>query len=135
MVKVFSGRDPAEAHLVRALLDEHGIAAVVQGEALWSARGSLPVTPDSAPSVWVTDDVDAERAARIILTEYGPPNPTHCENCGYDLQGLPEPRCPECGQPFHRLQAGPTWRCPRCGEEIEGQFSQCWKCAAERPQS
>ncbi len=23
-----------------------------------------------------------------------------CEQCGYDLQGLPEPRCPECGTPF-----------------------------------
>lgn len=23
-----------------------------------------------------------------------------CRECGYDLQGLPEPRCPECGTPF-----------------------------------
>lgn len=23
-----------------------------------------------------------------------------CRRCGYDLQGLPEPRCPECGTPF-----------------------------------
>jgi hypothetical protein len=23
-----------------------------------------------------------------------------CEKCGYDLRGLPEPRCPECGTPF-----------------------------------
>jgi len=23
-----------------------------------------------------------------------------CEKCNYDLRGLPEPRCPECGTPF-----------------------------------
>jgi len=23
-----------------------------------------------------------------------------CVNCGYDLRGLPLPRCPECGEPF-----------------------------------
>jgi hypothetical protein len=23
-----------------------------------------------------------------------------CIQCGYDLRGLPEPRCPECGTPF-----------------------------------
>ena len=24
----------------------------------------------------------------------------YCLGCGYDLRGLPEPRCPECGRPF-----------------------------------
>ncbi len=22
----------------------------------------------------------------------------------------------------------PTWRCDGCGEELEGQFTECWKC-------
>ena len=28
-----------------------------------------------------------------------------CLKCAYDLQGLPEPRCPECGQPFDPADA------------------------------
>jgi len=26
----------------------------------------------------------------------------HCRHCGYNLRGLTEPRCPECGTPFGR---------------------------------
>ncbi len=29
-----------------------------------------------------------------------PVKPGHCLNCDYNLTGLTEPRCPECGQPF-----------------------------------
>lgn len=36
-------------------------------------------------------DVPRSRAA---------PVEKHCLNCGYDLRGLPEPRCPECGRGF-----------------------------------
>ncbi len=37
------------------------------------------------------------RLARIMRTDAHPPL---CPHCGYPLQGLPEPRCPECGQGF-----------------------------------
>ena len=30
----------------------------------------------------------------------------HCEQCGYSLRGLSEPRCPECGTSFNPNRAG-----------------------------
>ena len=37
------------------------------------------------------------------LERLRPPN--QCQHCGYDLTGLPEPRCSECGTPFTLHQA------------------------------
>lgn len=31
----------------------------------------------------------------------------HCTKCGYNLHGLTEPRCPECGKTFERQEAKP----------------------------
>ena len=38
-----------------------------------------------------------------IVRDYG----TNCLNCGYNLTGLPEPRCLECGRPFEPKGNGP----------------------------
>ena len=32
---------------------------------------------------------------------------------------------------FRQQPAGPDWSCA-CGERLEGQFSHCWRCGAER---
>jgi hypothetical protein len=29
-----------------------------------------------------------------------------CQRCGYSLRGLPQPRCPECGEPFEPPEGG-----------------------------
>jgi hypothetical protein len=40
-------------------------------------------------------------AVAFVRNRYRPVRPEgHCVVCGYDLRGLPEPRCPECGTPF-----------------------------------
>jgi hypothetical protein len=131
MKKVYSADNPLLAQLVLGLLQQNGIPAVIQGDALWSARGELPFTPDSAPSVWVTQDEDADRALTLIQANLAPANPLNCANCGYNLYGLITPRCPECGTPFRMLQ---SWACPACGRTIEGQFTECWKCGTSRPE-
>jgi hypothetical protein len=28
--------------------------------------------------------------------------------------------------------AGPSWTCSSCGEQLEDQFSACWRCGASR---
>lgn len=56
---------PGEAHLVRGFLEENGIRAIVQGEALETARGGVPISRETAPTVCVADE-DATRAVELI---------------------------------------------------------------------
>ena len=128
MIKVYSAKDPADAHLIRGMLESNGLRSVVQGEALWSARGELPLTPDTGPSVWVAAESDYETARRLIDERERGSSPTRCSNCGHDLGDLRQPQCPECGTSF---TAAEPWICPDCEHEIEGQFTDCWNCAPD----
>lgn len=158
MKRVYSARDPADAHHIRGYLETNDVEAVVQGDSLWVGRGGLPLTLDTQPSVWVVNDDDYDRARSLIVGRRNRGATFHCEQCGYNLTGLSEPRCPECGLSFtvpsswvfcercghnvtglmepacpacgHTLSNPSFWVCPTCGERIENQFSECWKCAA-----
>jgi hypothetical protein len=121
MKKVYTARHPADAHLIRGFLDDSGIAAKVLDE-MGDGYGAV------RPSVWVLNDAECDRAQRLLADRKGQAAPEYCEGCGYNLWGLPEPRCPECGRPFARPE---SWVCSDCGETIDGQFAACWKCAAK----
>ena len=125
MKRVYTARDPADAHLVRGMLESNGIKAIVQGEALWSARGELPLTAESAPSVWASGE-DYERARALIEDYERTIDPSRCANCGHQLGESPPSICPQCGQDNSTPE---PWICPQCGEAIDGQFSECWRCA------
>src|SRR5262249_36399119 len=56
MKKVFVARNPAEAHLVKGMLEAAGLKAEVRGEALWGTRGETPLDAETSPTVWVLDD-------------------------------------------------------------------------------
>ena len=56
------------------------------------------------PELWITDERDLEPARRLLQA----------------LVVAPE--------------AASDWSCPGCGEHLEGQFSHCWNCGAERPE-
>ena len=104
MKQVHVAKHAPEAHIVKGLLESSGIAAVVRGEFLTSGWGELPV---DVCSVWVADDRDYERAQALLVTF---------------LRG-----------DLARELKDRNWRCDRCGEQLEGQFTSCWKCGAQRP--
>lgn len=103
MTKVFVANHPTEAHMVAGLLQSQGIGSHVQGEALFAARGEVPITPSTLPSVWVDDDAQVEAALAIIKSR-----PT-------DQMGVERP-----------------WTCQGCGETVEAQFTVCWNCQTAR---
>ena len=77
MKKVFIAKNPADAHLLKGLLEGENIEAEVRGEFLYGVRGEVPITQDTCPSVWVMDDADYNRAMELVLSfrEGEPSNP------------------------------------------------------------
>jgi hypothetical protein len=103
MKQVHVAKHAPEAHLVKGFLESQGIKAVVRGEFLTSGWGELPV---DLCSVWVTDDEQFTRANELLVAF---------------LKGT-----------FARQFSGERWTCPGCGEQLEGQFTACWKCGTTR---
>lgn len=105
MRKIYTAKDLADAHLLKGLLSGENMAVEVRGEFLYGVRGEVPITPDTCPSVWVTDDSDFDKAMELVSTYLEGKSPGPAE--------------------------GEVWRC-RCGEENEGQFTECWSCGKGR---
>ncbi len=105
MKPLHTARHAAEAHLIRGYLESQGINALVRGEHLLGGIGELPA---DLCKVWVIADSDFEPAA-ALLRQF--------------LQGEAA-----------RVYAHQRWRCAPCGEDIEGQFTHCWRCGDARPE-
>jgi hypothetical protein len=102
MKRIAYATNPARAHLMLGLLEENGIRACIQGEALWAARGELPLTSESAPTLWVADEADVDLARQILATHDTP------------------------------LRSDDSWTCSHCNEASGTQFTNCWNCGAGR---
>jgi hypothetical protein len=98
MKRVWSGSSlPDTAHFVN-LLEQAGVACLIKNRELGGGIGDLPVF-DASPEIWVLDDGEAERAAKLIRDSVQPAG------------------------------GSAAWRCRGCGEHNEPQFAACWNCS------
>lgn len=104
MTQVFVANNPTEAHLIAGVLSSCGIDAEIRGEALFGARGEVPPSPSTLPTVWVEDE-KADEARQILAVR---------------------PDAAAAGV------AERPWKCATCGETIEPQFDLCWNCGRAR---
>lgn len=105
MVRIYIASHPTDAHFVKGLLETQNIECCVRGETLFSVRGEVPITEETAPSVWVYDTSRLAEAEAVVA----------------DYEGGLE-----------RKTKSSTWVCDSCGEELEDQFTSCWNCGAAR---
>jgi hypothetical protein len=97
MKKVASADSLITINHYRNLLQSEGISAIIRNEHLGAVLGEMPFT-EVWPQLWVTNDLDHDRALELIndaITDESPTTP---------------------------------WHCSKCGEKNEGQFSACWNC-------
>jgi hypothetical protein len=108
---VYAAADAQEAHLLKALLADREIEAVVLNESLQGAAGGVPVGHDVSPRVAVLRD-DEPKARQVVIAfqrqrEIGPPQVDdifpHEEHEADDW-----PTCPSCGERRQTI-------CPTCG--------------------
>lgn len=92
--------------MIKGMLEAQGIECEVRGDVLFGARGELPLTPETAPSVWVVEEKRYKDARRVIQR--------------YELANA------------GKLSSGEKWSCSTCGETLEEQFTHCWKCGRPR---
>ena len=90
---------------LKNVLESHGIDCIVKNEYLGGASGEIPPV-ECWPELWVMEDNKYDEAAAIVSAA--------------SLENLVEP-------------AG-RWTCS-CGENLEGQFTDCWRCGASRPEN
>lgn len=105
MKRIYSSSNPIGVRNAAAFLEQNGFRVTVQGEDRWGSAGGIPPI-ECWPELMLLDETQ-EAAALECLKRY--------------REGA-------------RTQTGaPPWRCAQCGEELEAQFSECWRCQPRLP--
>jgi len=97
--RIYTAANLADAHLVRDLLQQVGIAAHIFNEYAMAAMGDVPLG-SAYPQVWITQ-LHQEQHARAVIADYEqrPPQTTlkTCLACGETSPGEFE-LCWNCGK-------------------------------------
>ena len=104
MRKVYSSDNGVIIGHVRQMLENNAVRCIVRNDFLIGGAGELPVN-ETWPEIWVIDDRDFDRARTLVDAVVATANASE-----------------------------PRWRCASCAERIEGQFTDCWRCGAPRPE-
>ncbi len=103
MRRLYRAANMVEAMHLKSLLDSARIDNFLRNENMMRVAGEVPFD-QCWPEVWIREEDDRKMAEEIL--------------------GVFRNR--------HR-QRGPAWSCPQCNEWLEGQFTACWQCGAQRP--
>ncbi|HUR47684.1 MAG TPA: DUF2007 domain-containing protein [Candidatus Saccharimonadales bacterium] len=88
---------------LREMLESAGIACFLRNEVSAGLSPEIPLS-ESTPELWIQDDHQLAEALEIK-------------------------RAWKTSTPV----AGSDWVCPTCGQELESQFTSCWKCNTSKP--
>ena len=108
---IYHAANPQQAHLLKGLLEDRGMAAWVVNDEIQMAGGELPLGWTAAACVVVSDSDAVE--ARQFAEEFDrktshEPTPELDESAGNAAEWEDWPTCPEC-------QQRRSIRCPICG--------------------
>jgi hypothetical protein len=103
MKKVYSSDSYFLVGHLRQLLESQHIRCIAKNEFLQGGAGELPPT-ECWPELWIAEDFQYDKAKELVE-----------------------------GFLASSAEIVTGWRCPECGEHLEGQFTACWYCGADRP--
>lgn len=109
------------ASLIVGSIGMTAIAAIIASLIMWPIEWSTDWKPIAicaswayfylwiAAALWCCLESRAERIARLTV-DTSSASSTLCPNCRYDMTGLREAKCPECGATFTLDQLHRAWR-------------------------
>lgn len=102
--RVFRAENSVEAHMIKGMLEQHGVRARVVGGGLSSGVGELPADV-------IQVDVEVPTGYRQYAREL--------------IDGYEQNRATDDA-------SDESWSCPACAESNPASFETCWQCGTAR---